>query len=104
MLSTPRSYRSNPSPALDSRIPLKYNTDMKTTTKPRMTRSHYNFLASFINDYAQDRMMSPTDHIILAGRLQSALKGTNPNFDSEKFYCAATKDLARDPQEPQEVV
>ena len=72
-------------------------------TKPRMTRAHYQFLADFINDYAQDRMISPTDHIILAGRLQQALVGTNPNFDGEKFYCAATKDLVRDPEEPQEV-
>ena len=76
---------------------------MKTTTTPKMTRAHFHFLASFINEYAQDRMISPTDHIILAGRLQQALVVTNPNFAAEKFYCAATKDLARDPEEPQEV-
>lgn len=70
---------------------------MKTT--PRMTRSHYQFLADFLNDYAQDLHISPCDHIILAVRMQSALMGTNPNFDAQRFYNAATKDLARDSQE-----
>jgi len=74
---------------------------MKTT--PRMTRAHYQFLADFINDYAQDLYLSPSEHVILATRAATVLVGTNPNFNAEKFYCAATKDLARDPQEPQEV-
>ncbi len=68
-------------------------------TKPRMTRAHYNFLAQFINNYAMDQHLSPSDHVILAARMQTALKGTNPNFDTGRFYDAATKDLARDPQE-----
>ena len=67
--------------------------------KPRMTRAHYNFLAQFINTYAQDLGLSPSDHVILAARMQQALTGTNPNFDTGRFYDAATKDLARDPQE-----
>ena len=68
-----------------------------------MTRAHYQFLADFINDYAQDLYLSPSEHVILATRAATVLIGTNPNFDAEKFYCAATKDLARDPEEPQEV-
>ena len=64
-----------------------------------MTRAHYNFLAQFVNDYAVDLGLSPSDHVILAARMQQALKGPNPNFDTGRFYDAATKDLARDPQE-----
>ena len=67
--------------------------------KPRMTRAHYTFLAQFINEYAMDQNLSPSDHVILAARMQQGLKGTNPNFDGLRFLDAATKDLARDPQE-----
>ncbi len=67
--------------------------------KPRMTRAHYTFLAQFINEYAMDQNLSPSDHVILASRMQQGLKGTNTNFDGNRFYDAATKDLARDPQE-----
>jgi len=70
---------------------------MKTT--PRMTRSHYQFLADFINNYAQELYLSPADHVILATRATTVLVGTNPNFDAGRFYTAATKDLARDSQE-----
>ena len=67
--------------------------------KPRMTRAHYTFLAQFINDYATDQNLYPSDRVILASRMQQGLKGTNTNFDGNRFYDAATKDLARDPQE-----
>ena len=86
-----------PADSLDTTDHFGYNTRMKT--KPRMSRAHYNFLAQFINDYAQDLYLSPSEHVILATRAATVLIGTNPNFDAEKFYCAATKDLARDPQE-----
>ena len=68
---------------------------MKTTTKPRMSRAHFNFLASFINEYSQEFDLTNLQWIMLAGDLKDALVGTNPNFDSEKFYCAATKDMDR---------
>ena len=32
--------------------------------KPRMTRAHYTFLAQFINEYAVDQNLSPSDHLI----------------------------------------
>mgnify|MGYP003627050542 FL=1 len=67
--------------------------------KPRMTRAHYTFLAQFINEYAMDQNLSPSDHAILAVKMEKGLKGTNPNFDGDRFYDAATQDLARDPQE-----
>ena len=68
---------------------------MKTTTKPRMSRAHFNFLATFINEYSQEFDLTNLQWIMLAGDLKDALVGTNPNFDSEKFYCAATKDMDR---------
>jgi hypothetical protein len=71
---------------------------MKTTStskKPRCTRAHYNFLASFIDEYAQEYELSNLQWIMLAGNLKDALVGTNPNFDTEKFYCAATKSMDR---------
>ena len=68
---------------------------MKTTTTPKMTRAHFNFLASFINEYSQEFDLTNLQWIMLAGDLKDALVGTNPNFDSEKFYCAATKDMDR---------
>tara|TARA_R100000657_G_C4647244_1_gene92137 strand:- start:202 stop:423 length:222 start_codon:yes stop_codon:yes gene_type:complete len=67
--------------------------------KPRMTRAHYNFLAQFINDYAMDQNLSPSDHVILASRMQQGLKGTNPNFDGMRFLDAALADIIVDPQE-----
>tara|TARA_R100000084_G_C4515954_1_gene84621 strand:+ start:269 stop:487 length:219 start_codon:yes stop_codon:yes gene_type:complete len=66
---------------------------------PRMTRGHYIFLANFINEYAKDQHLTPGEHIHLAARMQAALNSTNYNFDGGRFYDAATKDLARDPQE-----
>ena len=71
---------------------------------PRMTRAHYNFLAQFINSYAMDQHLSPSDHVILAARMQQALKGTNPNYNSPKFYEAATKDLHRSEQDAEEAL
>lgn len=68
---------------------------MKITTKPRMSRAHFNFLASFINEYSQEFDLTNLQWIMLAGDLKDALVGTNPNFDTEKFYCAATKDMDR---------
>ena len=71
---------------------------------PRMTRAHYNFLADFINTYALDMKLAPTDHVQLAARMEQALKGTNPNYDSPKFYEAATKDLHRSEQDAEEAL
>tara|TARA_R110001632_G_scaffold163697_1_gene282074 strand:+ start:259 stop:519 length:261 start_codon:yes stop_codon:yes gene_type:complete len=71
---------------------------------PRMTRAHYNFLADFINDFALDMKLAPTDHVQLAARMEQALKGTNPNYDSPTFYAAATKDLARTEQDAEEAL
>ena len=68
---------------------------MKTTTKPRMSRAHFNFLATFINEYSQEFDLTNLQWIMLAGNLKDALVGTNPNFDTEKFYCAATKSMDR---------
>lgn len=87
---------------LDTQATLEYNTRMNKT--PRMTRAHYNFLADFINSYALDLKIAPTDHVILAARMEAALKGTNPNYDSPKFYEAATKDLARTEQDAEEAL
>ena len=70
-------------------------TTTKPTTKPRMSRAHFNFLASFINEYSQEFDLTNLQWIMLAGDLKDALVGTNPNFDTEKFYCAATKDMDR---------
>ena len=67
--------------------------------KPRMTRAHYNFLATFINDYAVDQNLSPTEHITLASLMVRSLKGTNPNFDGDRFLDAALEDIAVDPLE-----
>jgi hypothetical protein len=97
---TPEKLRKNskiPSLPLDKPAFSGYNTRMNK--KPRMTRAHFTFLAQFINDYAVDQNLSPSDHVILAARMQQGLKGTNPNFDGLRFLDAATKDLARDPQE-----
>ena len=69
---------------------------------PRMHRAHYNFLADFINDFALDMKLAPTDHVQLAARMEAALKGTNPNYNAPKFYEAATKDLARTEQDAEE--
>ena len=55
-----------------------------------MSRAHFNFLASFIDEYSQEFDLTNLQWIMLAGDLKDALVGTNPNFDSEKFYCAAT--------------
>ena len=60
-----------------------------------MSRAHFNFLATFINEYSQEFDLTNLQWIMLAGDLKDALVGTNPNFDSEKFYCAATKDMDR---------
>ena len=60
-----------------------------------MSRAHFNFLASFIDEYSQEFDLTNLQWIMLAGDLKDALVGTNPNFDSEKFYCAATKDMDR---------
>jgi len=68
---------------------------MKTTTKRRMSRAHYNFLASFIDQYAEEFELSHLSRIMLAGKMKDALVGTNPIFDTEKFYCAATKSMDR---------
>ena len=67
--------------------------------KPRMTRAHYTFLAQFINDYAVDQNLSPADHITLASLMKRYLKGTNPLFQENRFFDAATEDVAWDPQE-----
>ena len=67
--------------------------------KPRMTRAHYTFLAQFINDYATDQNLTPTEHIILASRMSRSLCGTNPNFDGERFLDAALEDITVDPLE-----
>jgi len=64
---------------------------MKITTKPRMSRAHFNFLASFINEYSQEFDLTNLQWIMLAGDLKDALVGTNPNFDTEKFYCAVDR-------------
>ena len=87
---------------LDTLPLLRYNTRMNKT--PRMTRAHYNFLADFINSYALDLKIAPTDHVILAARMEAALKGTNPNYNSPKFYEAATKDLHRSEQDAEEAL
>ena len=64
-----------------------------------MTRAHYTFLAQFINDYAVDQNLSPTEHITLASLMVRSLKGTNPNFDGDRFLDAALEDIILDPQE-----
>lgn len=66
---------------------------------PRMTRAHYTFLAQFINDYAMDQNLSPSDHVILASMMKRSLKGTNPIFDGDRFLEAATEDVVQDPME-----
>jgi hypothetical protein len=67
--------------------------------KPRMTRAHFTFLAQFINDYAVDQNLTPGDHITLASLMKRSLKGTNPNFDGDRFLDAALEDIILDPQE-----
>ena len=41
---------------------------------------------------------TPNDHITLASLMKRSLKGTNPNFDGDRFLDAALKDIILDPQ------
>ena len=62
---------------------------------PRMSRAHYVLLAQLCNEYAQEFGLTTVQWIMLANKLSNALVETNDNFDTDRFYAAATEGMDR---------
>ena len=60
-----------------------------------MTRKDFQLIADTIDGLIEDGSLSPHDAVIVASRFEMALCDTNPRFDHQRFYAAATKSLPR---------
>ena len=61
----------------------------------RMTRKDFQLIADTIDGLIDDGSLSPHEAVTIASRFQTALASTNPRFDHQRFYAAATKSLPR---------
>ena len=68
----------------------------------RMTRKDFQLIADTIDGLIDDGSLSPHEAVTIASRFQTALASTNPRFDHQRFYAAATKSLPRVEREFQE--
>ena len=67
--------------------PVCYNT--------RMTRKDFQLIAETIDELLVDGVLSPHEALLVATAFGLALASTNPRFDHQRFYAAATKSLPR---------
>ena len=67
-----------------------------------MTRKHFQLIADTIDGLIDDGSLSPHEAVIVASRFETALGNTNPRFDHQRFFAAATKSLPRAEQQFEE--
>jgi hypothetical protein len=67
-----------------------------------MTRKDFQLIADTINELIDDGTLTPHQALIVVGRFGAELRTTNPRFDGNRFFDAATKSLPRVEREFQE--
>ena len=60
-----------------------------------MTRKDFQLIADTIDGLIDGGTLSPHEAITVATAFGLALASTNPRFDHQRFYAAATKSLPR---------